>query len=403
MTSVKINLKRFVGLLILPFSFVIPKSKQKWAFGSNMGYTGNAKHLFIYVNENYNGKIKPCWITDKKQELENLKSLGKPVAYKWSLKGMLFALTAKVYFYNSYVSDINEYTFGNVIRFNLWHGVALKHIERTKKIPDKKYISKNPFIKFRFFRFLIRPSYVLTSSPTQSELFARSFAVNEKQCVEGTYPRNEILQFEKEKLREYISRNEYDDKILKLFDSMEKFQHRIIYMPTWRDSGRNFLKQIGLDLEKLDKTLQDINGCLILKLHPATNLDIDMSKLSNVIMLDNNIDIYPLLPLTDCLLTDYSSIYFDYVLMNHKRIIFYIPDLEEYTSGDRDFAFPFASSIEGERIFDFESLISALKNWDNCNEKTTNGYSNKAFWDPAIKGNDNLIKFISEKINLNIP
>ncbi len=396
------NIHRILGLFLIPISFIFHRSKQKWAFGSNMGYTGNAKHLFIYVNENYDGKIKPCWITDKKQELENLKSLGRPVAYKWSLKGIFFALTSKVYFYNSYVSDINEYTFGNVIRFNLWHGVALKHIERTKKIPDKKYITKNPLIKFRFFRFLIRPSYVLTSSPTQSELFARSFAVNKDQCVEGTYPRNEILQFKKEKLREYISRNESDDKILKLFNTMEEFQHRIIYMPTWRDSGRNFLKQIGLNLEKLDETLQEINGCLILKLHPATKLDIDISKLSNIIMLDNNIDIYPLLPLTDCLLTDYSSIYFDYVLMNGKRIIFYIPDFEEYTSGDRDFAFPFASSIEGERIFDFESLIASLKDWGNYTEETSKQYANKVFWDPEIKGNDNLIKFISEKINLNI-
>lgn len=368
-------------------------------FGSNMGYTGNAKHLFIYVNENFAGSIEAYWITDKKSECAGLKNLGIPVAYKWSLKGIILALTAKVYFYNSYVSDINEYTFGNTVRFNLWHGVALKHIERTKKNPDKKYVTKNPFVKFRYFRFLIKPTYVLTSSPAQTELFSHSFAVSKMQCIEGTYPRNEILKYEASELRRYIEKNEYNPQILMLFDILKEFDRRFIYMPTWRDSGRNFLDQIGLDLLKLNNTLKKINGCFLLKLHPATNISVNVNELSNIILVNNEIDIYPLLPLTDCLVTDYSSIFFDYVLTS-KQVIFYIPDLKEYASGDRDFAFSFEESIEGETVFNFEDLLTTICEPSPSSINSILPYYNPRFWSPKLRGNDELINFISSSINL---
>lgn len=395
------NLKRLLGLIIMPISFITPRNKRKWVFGSNMGYTGNAKHLFIHTYENYKEDIKVCWITDKKDEVKQLNSIGKPVAYKWSLKGILHCLTAKVYFYNSYVSDINEYTFGNVIRFNLWHGVALKHIERTKKKPDNKYISKNPLIKFRYFRFLIKPTFVLTSSPMETELFARSFAVRQDQCIESVYPRNEVLKMGLSDIKRYVEQNEFSPELKFIIDKVEGYDHCIIYMPTWRDSGRNFLEEIDLDLHKLNEVLKEINGWMLFKLHPATKLDIDLNCLTNITLLDSKVDIYPLLPLTDCLLTDYSSIYFDYALMKDKKIIVYIPDYEEYTRGDRDFAFPFEESVNGEKIYNFNDLIRSLQVWDNS-EFNQDKILLKKFWDPKIKSNDELICFVSKSINLQL-
>lgn len=397
--SIKKNIIRIWGLSIIPLSFVLPRNKKIWLFGSNMGYTGNAKHLYIYVNENYKNKLRPYWISDSKYEINKLKSLGLPTAYKWSVKGLYLALRAKVFLYNSYISDVNEYAFGNVVRFNLWHGVALKHIERTKKNPDKKYVTKNPFVKFRYFRFLIKPTYVLTSSPVQTELFSRSFAVHHSQCVECTYPRNEILKLELPELRSYINRNEYNPQIKMLFDKINEYDNRFIYMPTWRDSGRNFLEQIGLDLVKLDNTLREIKGCLLIKLHPATKLNVDANKLTNIILLNRNIDIYPLLPLTDCLITDYSSIYFDYVLMKMKQIIFYIPDYEEYISSDRDFAFPFEESIEGKKVFNFDELIQFIKEFNNSRNNSPSPYNNKKFWDPKLNGNKELVNYIVTAIS----
>ncbi|MBD5280663.1 MAG: hypothetical protein HDS35_08990 [Bacteroides sp.] len=395
------TIKRIIGLTLIPLSFIVPRNKKIWLFGSNMGYTGNAKYLFLHIYSNYKDKIKAYWITDKKEEKENLQSLGLPVAYKWSLRGIIYSLQAKLYLFNSYVSDINEYTFGNVVRFNLWHGVALKHIERTKKNPEKKYTTRNPFIKFRYFRFLVRPSYVLSSSPIQTELFAKSFGVSEDRCVEGTYPRNEILKLDKRDLQKFIDRYEYSTGLPDIVEKIETYDHCIIYMPTWRDSGRNFLDQIELDLIRLNSSLKKINGCMLFKLHPATKLNVNLDNLTNIILLDTGIDIYPLLPWTDCLVTDYSSIYFDYVLMENKKIILYIPDIKEYTTGDRDFAFPFEESVDGEKIYSFEKLLTSL---ETLGKKDTgiDRKKLKKFWDPKLVGNDQIVRFVSEKINLQL-
>lgn len=397
MKKIIINIRRIIGLLLIPISFLVPRKKNKWIFGSNMGYTGNAKHLFIHVLENKVKDIEAYWITDKKQDVAKLKSIGMPVEYKWSLSGLYNCLTSKVYLYNSYVSDINEYTFGNVCKFNLWHGIGLKHIERTKKNPEKKYVTHNPLVKFRYFRFLIKPNLVLSPSPLETDLFAPSFGVEKSQCVESTYPRNEVLNYDKKFIKEYIDRYEFDKTILDLIHNIEKYDHRIIYMPTWRDSGRNFLEQIGFDLSALDKTLREINGCLIFKLHPATQISVDSINLKNIFVLKNNIDIYPVLPFTDCLITDYSSIYFDYILMREKRVILFIPDYEEYTRGDRDFAFPFDESVEGEKIYNFKDLLESLLIW---NPAVFNSHDRiiRKFWDPKLKGNDELIAFVKKKI-----
>lgn len=54
-------------------------------------------------------------------------------------------------------------------------------------------------------------------------------------------------------------------------------------------------------------------------MHPATRMNFDViGKCTNVILLDKSMDVYPLLPKTDVLITDYSSIYYDYILMPEK-------------------------------------------------------------------------------------
>ena len=63
---------------------------------------------------------------------------------------------------------------------------------------------------------------------------------------------------------------------------------------------------------------------------------------------------------TDCLITDYSSVYYDYLTMPDKRLILYIPDYEHYISHDRDLAFDYMESTEGEFAYNFDSLHSLI-------------------------------------------
>ncbi|MDE7088974.1 MAG: CDP-glycerol glycerophosphotransferase family protein, partial [Prevotella sp.] len=82
--------------------------------------------------------------------------------------------------------------------------------------------------------------------------------------------------------------------------------------------------------------------------------------MSNIVILDKNMDVYPILPFTDVLITDYSSIYYDYILMENKGIILFPFDYDEYIKNSRDLAFDYLTYTPGCKAWNFEELYRLL-------------------------------------------
>ena len=82
-------------------SYLIPRSPKRWVFGSNMGFAGNAKYLYLYLKNHPEEGITPLWIAGNKHEYKALKSAGINVAKRWSKKGTWGALRAGYFVYNS--------------------------------------------------------------------------------------------------------------------------------------------------------------------------------------------------------------------------------------------------------------------------------------------------------------
>jgi len=76
---------------------------------------------------------------------------------------------------------------------------------------------------------------------------------------------------------------------------------------------------------------------------------------------DSSSDIYPLLPLTDCIITDYSSIYFDYLLIN-KPVIFFPYDYKKYIEYDRDLIFDYDTMTPGPKCYTQQELHNQIYN-----------------------------------------
>ena len=74
--------------------------------------------------------------------------------------------------------------------------------------------------------------------------------------------------------------------------------------------------------------------------------------------------LYPILPYTDVLITDYSSILYDYVLMENKGVILYLYDYQEYTK-ERNFTMPFDELVIGERADTFEQWLDLIHSGDD--------------------------------------
>ena len=149
--------------------------------------------------------------------------------------------------------------------------------------------------------------------------------VQAKKHLNLGYPRNDLLLKEHEKL-DLLFVN------LEIYN-LAKENKVIVYMPTHRESepsfGNKSVKELPLDLEKLNDFMKKQNAFFILKLHPFVSKLYENKNFSNIVFYESQSDIYPVLKYTDILITDYSSVYFDFLLID-KPIIFFDYDYEEY-------------------------------------------------------------------------
>lgn len=377
----------------LLFSFITPRNMNKWCFGSS--FTGNSKYLYIYMTEN--SEKKCIWI-GKKDEVRHLRGLGLTAYTKHSFWGKIHLLTSGVYVFNSYVSNVSPYTWGRTKKVNLWHGVGLKNIEYKIHVGPiaKRYHSKGLINNLRYLNFRVKPDVFLSTSPMMTKHFSECFEIDESCILEGIYPRCVPLVQGKEYSLNFIIKYE-GAECQKLINTISKYTFTYVFMPTFRDNGGDVLSVIGVDLKKINDALYDKNRLLILKLHPDSKINIH-ENYSNILLMDNTIDIYPVLSFTDCLITDYSSIYFDYILMKDKKVILYTPDYEDYIHSSRDLAFPYNEYTKGISTCSFDELLCLVKQPIEKYDMPDITSVRRAFWAPKFDNMSQLINAIEEKM-----
>lgn len=343
--------------IIYPFSFLFKRSKNRWAFGSfRKSFNDNAKYLFIYAAEHAPNR-DIAWISTSRSTVQFVRSCGLKAYNALSIKGVWHALTSKYWFFNSYTSDIMYCLSGNAVCVNLWHGVGLKRAEFnivSGALADR--YQKRSF-KERFFHpeSFKRPDYFLSSTPFQSSMFAKAFRIEEQNCLNLGYPRNRILTCSHSERLSFVDRYE-SKETLALIECCKKYNKVYIYMPTWRDSQRDLFVQ-NMDLGRLNRLFADREELLLLK--PHANTIASETQWSNIVFVDGRSDIYPILPYTDVLITDYSSILYDYLLMDNKDVILYLYDYASYAT-DRDFYYPFDENVVGRKVYSFNELFECL-------------------------------------------
>ena len=360
---VKAVLKQVTCFIVFVCSFSVPRNKKVWLYGNlNGSFRDNAKYLFIY-NSAFFPEIKHIWISQSRDVVSTIHSIGLRSVYKYSIPSLFYGLIAKVYIYNHAPTDaMHGCMRGSALLFNLWHGVPFKKIEydiMSGSEYRKFFNPKNFSEKLESFLFepkIFRNSdYVLATSNELVPVFSSAFRLPADKIFVGTYPRNEVLKLTSERLIGYIIENEALG-LVKILDKIKSFRSSVIYMPTFRDNNPDFMNVALPDLEKLNDECKGLDILFLIKAHPLTRFGSDLSKFSHIMCLDNNIDVYPLLPFTNALISDYSSIIFDYSLLD-RQILFYAFDKEEYLSENRESYFEYEKVFSKEIISDFDSLL----------------------------------------------
>jgi CDP-glycerol glycerophosphotransferase len=269
-------------------------------------------------------------------------------------------------FKNSLYAPLTNYA--RIIQ--LWHGVGFKKIglvEKDSAVPQN-YESKHLESLYSGYH-----TVVSTSQFYCEEVFGKSFRA--EHFVDLGYPRNDALFYRPTK----DSMLNCDNDAFQQVASIRKQRKTILYAPTFRDhEGSPFGG--GLDFERLHNFLDEEGLHLIIKTHRLTDLQISSST-PHITIYANDRDAYPFFQMIDVMITDYSSIYMDYLLLD-RPVVFYCPDYDHYVTHNREFQFPYEEMTPGPKCRSQEDLHTALKLaafGDDGYQKERKALLNKAF------------------------
>ena len=352
-------------------------------------YDGNTKYIYEYLknNKNYVKNFEYYWVTSNIKEYRRLKEVENNVIFSYSIEGLIKIIQSKIYIVTIGINDIIDglYNSKKSIIIQTWHGIPIK----TLGLLANKYYSKNDINK-QINRCFPENAYVLSSSSYIESIFSKCFKVAPEKFLKFGYPRNDI----------FIDVNNIYNKKKLLGDDIEK--KILLYCPTWRENSQFILFPFDDgNLSEFNEYLKESNQMLFIKLHPLHEKEGFINqRLSNIKIFDNNrsIDTQELLQITDVLITDYSSIYFDFILMD-KPVIFIPYDLEQYRKS-RDFLYDYEKNTPGPKIESYETLKKVLDKLNKEYYKKERDAMNIKFNRyNAFNSSKQLIKFIEDKLS----
>lgn len=336
--------------------------KENWVilesfFGKN--YSDSPKYIYEYLSKNYPGKYKFIWVIDKK----NTKIPHQHIKVKrFSYRYAYYMARSKYYVFNSRQPEWAKKRKGNIF-LQTWHGTPLK-----KLVFDQDDVSSaTPRYKAQVYKQSRAWDYLIAANYFSSETFKRCFMYH-KTMLETGYPRNDILHHEnkdaiavgiKEKLK------------------LPKEKKTILYAPTWRDDefyekGQyKFALQMNLHQMKAELGEEYV---ILLRTHYFIADALDVTGLEDFAYnLSKYDDISELYLISDILITDYSSVFFDYA--NLKRpMLFFTYDLEKYRDVLRGFYINIEEELPGPLVFTTEEIIQGIKNIDEIKEQYVDKY-----------------------------
>ncbi|MEJ5071350.1 CDP-glycerol glycerophosphotransferase family protein [Enterobacter ludwigii] len=273
-----------------------------------------------------------------------------------TLKEKLFCLSAKCWISSTFELPVNSFIINKKrIVVHLGHGVPLKKIGlNEERITLFKRI--NRIIRTRQFTDIVCYSEILKDS------MMKTFANEKANYVCLGQPRNDSLRMDvceiKNRLAEISGAN-----------SDAKF---ILYAPTWRPYATTVFFPFDIDIEQLNSFLKYNNIYIFFRSHPfyPSVIDENISKLDNIVQFNSIIapEICDYLCAFDSLITDYSSIYIDYLTTN-KPIGFIPYDLDSYIK-HVGFCYDYDEFTPGMKIYNCEGLIEFLvENGSNFENK----------------------------------
>lgn len=356
-STIRDILRFFVFIISAILSYLIPKSSKKTVFICNEtgALTGNIKALYQYAL-NASPELRLLVFTGNENTYHSLKNRGYDVFFYPCLLSIWHLLTSRKVVIETGLSIERCGFCLNSQVFQLWHGANLKYMvkewDALRDRSGERFLVKtlrNIKVNLPRYEFVLAPSEFY-----KENTFKTSF--NAKNVYVAGYPRNDIF-FKTEKILDLESADAV------LIDKAKAHRNNggtvILYCPTWRDQASRLEGVSPFDEAKLFSFLEKNNILLIMKKHHRDLRVLAQAKHILIDIYPHSLDIYPLMKHTNMLISDYSSIFFDYLLLN-KPVIFYPYDYEQYMRRDRLFQYDYNEFTPGRKCRSEESLYTEI-------------------------------------------
>lgn len=331
-------------------------------FESFMGrsYSDNPRALYEEMIKNKKfDDYKFIWCFKKTEEKSEIEDLKRAKIVKYNSKEYYEAYSkAKYFISNSRIPEAIKPRDGQEY-IQTWHGTPLKRLGYDLQNEGGNALNSLKDMRKKYKDDAERYKYMLSPSKFCTEKFKSCFNLKENnpecEIIEEGYPRNDFLS---NYTKEDINRIK---KILGINNINKKI---ILYAPTWRDNqhtaGVGYTYKADVDFDLLQKELQD-DYIILFRAHYFVANSFDFEKYKGFIYdVSKYESINDLYVVSDMLITDYSSVFFDYAILK-RPMLFYMYDLEAYRDDIRGFYIDL-NELPGEIVGTEKELINSIKN-----------------------------------------
>ena len=322
-------------------------------FEANLGknYTGNPKYLYEYMISHPEYKnYKFVW---SYPDVDSDKIPGNPTLVKRGSEDYFYYLAKAKYWVNNILFPVKEKR-KDTVYLQTWHGTPLKKLgfDIECEGPEKQAFGN-------LYKESLNWDYFLADNDYGEEKLVGAFHFKKKVIKKG-YPINDIYH-----------RSELKDRAVKTLTEefpVIKDKKVILYAPTWRDLQGDYVRgydfSLPFDVEELYEKFSD-EYVIMVKLHHliADSLEIDDKYKDFLLNVSYKEDVMELLCITDILITDYSSVFYDFASAK-KPMLFYMYDMDEYINETRGL-YVGVDTLPGPIIENNADLVKAIENIDD--------------------------------------
>lgn len=353
---IKKVLNKVINYLYRTFYYFIPVNKKTVLFIAyhGRGYLCNPKAIHQYMSECSEYKDYNFIWAIKKNKQVNIPN-AKVIRY-YSPQYFYYLARSKYWIFNCKMPSYLQKK-KNQVYLQTWHGTPLKRLAHDINIGENITFYRTRMSRGQMVRTYDNDckkyDYFLSANPFSTEKFLSAFRLDKNKIIECGYPRNDYIS--------NITTNEIE--YLKFKYGIPQNKKVILYAPTWRDNSfidKGYIHHLKADFELWKEQLGN-EYVVIFKPHYLIVNRYENKDLEGFLFsIHEDVDINEVYVMSDVLITDYSSVFFDYAILN-RPILFYMYDLKEYQEEIRGFYLNIHEDLPGDIITDELVLLEKLK------------------------------------------